>query len=414
MQEVVCFQCGRIVHVSPDEELCSVCGENLRELIHPAYISKYFYDRASALAAGGDLLQALREIDRGLRYADSSELRLLGAILSQRIGDFEQMRQHVAAVPVDDVLRPEAEWLLRSHQTRQRAQRANGNGPKREPSLAELDPLPPLSPSQQGTALAAPALATAEQPQPTRKNSLLVYAGLFVLALLATSALLANRERLPVDLPWLSALSGSVPSANNSQAADLSAPVRQSATASAATATAIVIVGDGTVGDGTVTLQPSTTPLPTIELQVPPDVVDAETPEPLAESTSAIFAPLVPYEIDAYLEENNRPDLAALDVVADSLEGTLLLKGIVPSYRARQDLLTLMEQVPGVTRVSGADLLIRLPAVYEVQPGDTLWAISASLYGENRVDSLLAANQDQLASAEALRVGMELSIPPIE
>jgi hypothetical protein len=106
MQEVACYTCGRIVHISPDAELCSVCGENLRELLHPVHASKYFYDRAAKLAASDQLLPALQEIDRGLRYQPSSELRLLGAILAKRIGDFAQMRYHVAAIPVDDVLRP--------------------------------------------------------------------------------------------------------------------------------------------------------------------------------------------------------------------------------------------------------------------------------------------------------------------
>ena len=89
-------------------------------MLHPVHASKYFYDRAAKLAAADQVLPALQEIDRGLTYQPSSELRLLGAILSKRIGDFEQMRHHVAGIPVDDILRPEGEWLLRSHQIRQR------------------------------------------------------------------------------------------------------------------------------------------------------------------------------------------------------------------------------------------------------------------------------------------------------
>ncbi|MCB0126333.1 MAG: hypothetical protein KDE58_28945, partial [Caldilineaceae bacterium] len=150
MQEVVCFNCGRIVHISPDAELCSVCGENLRELIHPAYASRYFYDRAANLVAGSDLLQALREVDRGLNYQASSELRLLGAILSQQMGDFEQMRRHVAAVPVDDVLRSEAEWLLRSHQERKRDERTARR-------IASLPPLTDdVSPFEEDVTLPVP------------------------------------------------------------------------------------------------------------------------------------------------------------------------------------------------------------------------------------------------------------------
>ncbi len=66
---------------------------------------------------------ALAEAERGLAYRASAELHLLAAILAQRLGQFDPMRQHVASIPVDDSLRPEAEWLLRAHQARQRALR---------------------------------------------------------------------------------------------------------------------------------------------------------------------------------------------------------------------------------------------------------------------------------------------------
>src|SRR5436190_16185173 len=146
MYEVTCFRCLRIVHITPDDEHCSVCGEDLKHLLSPAYASKYFYDRAAHLATAGNLQAGIAEIERGLDYRESSELHLLGGILAKRISDFDLMRQHVAAIPLDDVLRQEAEWLLRSHQTRQRTLRQAGKARKatRHPSLSdpEEDPLP--------------------------------------------------------------------------------------------------------------------------------------------------------------------------------------------------------------------------------------------------------------------------------
>jgi len=144
-------------------------------------------------------------------------------------------------------------------------------------------------------------------------------------------------------------------------------------------------------------------------------VVNEETNEQLAGTTPGpLQIPRLVFELENFLRNSNRPDLAELGVVATSQDGVLLLQGIVPSYQMRQDLLTLTSAAPGVKRVSGADLLVRLPPTYTVQEGDTLWAISAQFYGENQVDLLLEANADTLASAEALRVGMELKLPDAE
>ncbi len=68
-------------------------------------------------------LVRLQETQRGLSYIPSSELNMLSAIFSSRLGHLDDMRHYVAAIPVDDPLRGEAEWLLRSRQTRKRSAR---------------------------------------------------------------------------------------------------------------------------------------------------------------------------------------------------------------------------------------------------------------------------------------------------
>ncbi len=413
MQEVVCFNCGRIVHISPDTELCSVCGENLRELLHPAYASKYFYDRAAAMAAGTDLLQALREVDRGLSYQSSSELRLLGAILSQRIGDFEQMRHHVAAVPVDDVLRPEAEWLLRSHQNRQREQRAASrstvttrtptaiHAPENEDNL--------LSPFDQEFAdqefiddamqLPVPLLQNSQVPvrakaQRNKLNRTGIYLAILFLAAVATGLFL-NSNGSGIALPsWFSS---SEATAGEQDDPAVVIPVHQ---------------------PDTETTQPDQTLLPTAtpDVGVPGDVVKIDDPEPVAESTVSVWVvnPLQPFDLAAYLLEANRPDLAQLGVAASSQEGTLRLDGFVPSFQDRQDLIELMEAAPGVSRVSGANIFVRLPPTYTVVEGDTLWAISYRLYGEDKIVEIIRANRDILPSSNMLTIGMVLKVPTVE
>jgi len=390
MQEVVCFNCGRIVHISPDAELCSVCSENLRELLHPVYASKYFYDRAAQLAAGAETLAALREIDRGLSYQPSSELRLLGAILAQRIGDYEQMRMHVAAVPVDDVLRPEAEWLLRSHQLRQRDQRtatkvpgvsrSNGAQPG---AVLPTEPVPPLLlPTRQ---LVAPAAA---RPQP-RAARTVIYTAILLLAIGFGGALL-DRSTGWIGL-WDSPTRSNLP-----VAPEIAEPVYQPPTA-----------------EPTTTL-PTATVQPTLQVEPPPDVVQS-TPEAVAASTpgDAVAAGAAQaFDFKNYLTAQARPELAELPVSAARQEGLFILEGFVTSAQDRIDLMALAQEIEGVETVNAVDLFVRLPPVYVVQAGDTLWDISYRFYGANRIAEILAANRSQLASAEQLRVGMELQLPP--
>lgn len=401
MQEVVCYTCGRIVHISPDAELCSVCGENLRELLHPVYASKYFYDRAASLAAGDQLQPALLEIDRGLRYQPSSELRLLGAILAKRLGDFEQMRYHVAAIPVDDILRPEGEWLLRSHQTRQRELReANKGGPaNRASSALTLEPDPPYTIRQvQST------IAVATPPKATRRfGYMTVLAGLFILVV-ASSAWAARNSA------FFTALLGTADETASS-ATELAAPVHQPAQPEAANPTPVIVA--------TLVLTPTVIRTP----DVPDNVVKlVATPTPagaeVAASTPGVVVGLnatQPFDLQSYLVGLNRSDLAQLGVSAARQGDVLSLQGLVPSFVARQDLLELTQRIPGVTTVRAVDLLLRLPPVYIVQPGDTLWKLAYDFYGNtDKIAVLLDANRDILPSPESLSVGMELKIPEAE
>jgi hypothetical protein len=96
MQEVICFHCGNAVKISPDQSLCSECGEDLQHLLAPEFVAGYFYQRAQTLADQGDAVAALAQVERGLTYAASAELHLLAAILAQQVERYDQMRHHVA------------------------------------------------------------------------------------------------------------------------------------------------------------------------------------------------------------------------------------------------------------------------------------------------------------------------------
>jgi len=356
------------------------------------------------MAAGSQLLPALQEIDRGLRYQPSSELRLLGAILSKRIGDFEQMRYHVAAIPVDDVLRPEGEWLLRSHQMRQRelreASKAPGSG-RAEALVAVEDDIPYAIQQVQ------PKLASKSAPTASQRR--LGYSATFVLLLLVVvggSVLLARNSHLLTSL-FSGERETALPATNTESASsptDFVEPARQPS--QEATVAAAPQVAE------------TPTPTPTLAPNVPDNVVqgNTDTPEEIAASTPGTvigISAAQPFDLQTYLIQLNRADLAQLEVSA-TFQGTILaLEGFVPTFEARQALIALAQTAPGATSVTAVGLLLRLPDMYVVQEGDTLWDITYRLYGDMEMMPVLVdANRAVMPSPGELSVGMKLKVPP--
>jgi hypothetical protein len=375
MHEVTCFHCGHIAHISPDAERCAVCNADLSHLITPDYASGYFYDRAAEMAAAGEVTIALLEVERGLAYRPSSELNLLGAILAQRLGEIAKMRHYVAAIPVDDALRNEAEWLLRSQQPDIRSAKAPSSRPQSaRPSF------PPSEP-----AWTPPVTAPVTTVQPLRRHELLYGLVAVLLVLLVVwltieplaqmvAGLFATPSTLGQPVLEPEAAINPVLSSDMGTPALVSVPLT------------ITTVLSGTTENARPTAQSAANPAP----------ITNEPP---------------PFDLKGFLAQTNRPELADLPVTAVLREGTLTLQGTVPLFDHRQALLELAARAPSVSRVDGAALQIQRPATYVVQEGDTLWFISYKLYGDNRVDQLYTANQDVLASPEALRVGQELKVP---
>lgn len=382
MLAVTCFQCGHLVEISPDADRCGACGANLRRLISAREASHYFYMRAAEQSARGDVAPALAEVQRGLTYQPSSELHLLGAILCKRLDKPDEMRHHVAAIPVDDVLRGEAEWLLRSSQARQRRptdpRRAHEETPLSDDELLpvvmeDVQPAPPRSRSR------VPAWVTASG----------------ILLLLGVGGWWLWWEQ-PT---WLDAIVAPAP---------VVAPAPQAEEAVAATPATLSAV--------TATPAPAATSAaetaPTATLPVAPDL--AQRSEPLAATSPEALIVTAAFDLKTVLIEAQRPELA--ETVNGRLEGRrLVLEGTVPSVEARDELAELLGRLPTIDEVSVVNVLVRPPATYTVVEGDTLWGISMKLYGNpDKIQALFDANRETLPSADALRIGMVLQVPPAE
>lgn len=386
MLAVTCFHCGRTVEISPDADRCEACGANLRRLISAQQASRYFYMRAAELSARGEVAAALAEVQRGLAYQPSSELHLLGAILCKRLQRPEEMRHHVAAIPVDDVLRGEAEWLLRSSQARQRA-------PSRTHHAQEETPLT--------DAELLPVTMEEVRPSPTTRRSRwpgrITVFGVVLLVVMGGWWLWATPPA------WLDAMLRAAPIADLPPAA--ASPVAPSPTnAAPAEGTAVIPTAS------TALPTPTTTPLATPDIA--PDLVQQAEPLAAASPQAIIVAPS--FDLKTVLIEAQRPELA--ETVTGRREGDLLVvEGTVTSVEARDELAALLARLPGIAEVSLVNLLVRPPSTYTVVEGDSLWAISVKLYGTpDRIQALFEANQNVLSSADDLRVGMVLQVPPVE
>lgn len=392
MYEVTCFHCGNIAHITPDAERCIICGEDLKHLITPDYAAYYFYQRGAQLAEAGEITLALLEVERGLRYQADTQLHLLAAILSKRAGNFVQMRQHVAAISVDDPLRSEAEWLLRSQQ-----QRPESAGPG-EPEAAIMEAtLWPRSEEQ-----SAPELI---EPPPAASHSVRKFVGVVALLLVAVMTAWiglgpgAQQLRAWLFTPQTAEANGQPASTPQLAQTPIAEPTATPTAAPPATLPALL---------------PTLTPTATSAI---PDNVAQSAPanEPVAavDPQTAVQATGAPYDLKRYLLQSTQPELADLAVTATLQGVTLTLSGIVPMYILRQDLVTLAQSAPDVGALNTVDLLVRTPVSYTVVEGDNLWLISYKLYGEDRRAELLEANRATLLNPSLLRVGQELVVPSV-
>lgn len=421
MHEVSCTHCGRSVPITPDAPRCSHCGQDLHDLIPSDYAAGYFYRRSADLAARGDLPSALSEVERGLAFQEASELRLLAAILSKRLGDLETMRAHIAAIPVDDRLRHEAEWLIRA----QAAPRSGGKvertrpagesraaAPMPEPAQVAVPPgapgpMRPVTPRAAGERLTpiAQAIAdsAAEPPPaaPTRPDGVWtqrIWSAVAVTLMLVVGA-----------MGWL-LLSGG-PDALLSFVPGLATAEEEPVVAAPLAAVTPAPTLGGVILPTPTPRGGAAQPQPTIA----GDLVLLPTPAPVA-AAAAGGLQAAAFNLDAVLITVGRTDLAELDLRADLNGTTVNVSGVVTNTEDRAALIEMLSGVGSVQEVNAVNLLVRVPASYTVVAGDTVWSIVNRFYGEDpyRIAALLELNAGQLPNAEALQVGMVLELPRTE
>jgi hypothetical protein len=411
MQAVTCFQCGRDSVIAPDGYLCPHCGADLQHLLLPETVADFFQARAHESSERGELGAALAETERGLTYADSSELHLLAAILAKQLGRHDRMRHHVAAIPVDDSLRGEAEWLLRSHQDRERALQEvsrHAPAPRPVPLLPTDDPAYALLEELLGGVAPVAAGPKRTHVQAVASVAIVVAA----LTMVAASwwwigpGILAG-SRVTNDRAAGDQLSITGMGSDATPLATLLSSGVQGAPLSAATPQRMALTSPPL-------LLPTATPVSAI----PTDLVQVamETPE-LADSNPnhVVMVESSIFDLQQYLRDEGYTALAALTIDARLQGETLMLQGFVHLDQQRRELIEIALAIPGIHEVNAVNLLLRPLPTYTVQEGDTLWSIVYNIYGNvDRLDEFAVYNQDVLPSPDSLAPGVELKVLPVQ
>lgn len=382
MIQVTCFQCRTKVRISPAAYSCPKCEQDLRQLLSQDQVSGYFYNRASALAANGEFQAGLEEVEVGLTFYGSSELHLLAAILSQQLGRYDQMRHHVAAIPQEDSLRAEAEWLLRSHEDRQRALR---EGLRVDSNVRRNVQRGGIQATRASAVQQLAARNLGSVPGAVLRAGLVkflavgsvVLVSLFILAVAANELFPTQVEQAMARLSFIQF----EPRVTDDNAGEPDASSEPAA--------------DGAATDLTGQLANGENPATVTLLQGP----QALTPD--GDGLSAL------------LREAGRADLLELGLTVRVENERALVQGVVTMDEQRRALAELLPRAPDVAEVDLSGVTLDPPAVYTVQTGDTLWTVVYNIYGDvEQLDEVADANREILPSPELIQPGMELRIPP--
>ena len=421
---LACPECGAPVDVTSSFSNCPACDANVASHYTPAEMTRTVYHRALEHYSMGNEVAALEGIDQGISLLEAPELHLLAALIYRKRGEFKEMREHVSAIPADDILRSEGEWLLRSHQEQLqlgRREEARRRGRAKGTQLA--------------VGKASRQFSTEYYPAPLKKKQVA-----------KKGAFNMRRNRLPWAIPIAAALLVVIFFSRGSGDSLLAAlrqlrtipdqltsfyssftrdepPVATGAddepeTGSQFSAAAI----ENTPTPEMSSAAPSTpttlpTPEPTQSLPTPA-ATNSASPDMVATIIAA--ARVQSFDLTTFLNEQNRSDLAALGIQASwapgAPPGELIVQGTVTMTSAQIELLGLVSEIEEVTSIDHSGLEVDLPETYLVREGENLRQIALRLYGDSdRWTEIYDANKDLIGEdPNNLWVGLSLTVPQEE
>ncbi|NVK32019.1 MAG: peptidoglycan-binding protein LysM [Gammaproteobacteria bacterium] len=118
-------------------------------------------------------------------------------------------------------------------------------------------------------------------------------------------------------------------------------------------------------------------------------------------------------KIKAHIEENN-PGIENLEIAVTN--GVAEVKGEVKEASALEKVLLMTGNVLGIGEVKADDVVSPEPTVeveyYDIQKGDTLWAIAEKFYGNgSKYTTIVEENQEVIINPDLIFPGQRIRIP---
>ena len=421
---LACPECGAPVDVTSSFSNCPACDANVASHYTPAEMTRTVYHRALEHYSMGNEVAALEGIDQGISLLEAPELHLLAALIYRKRGEFKEMREHVSAIPADDILRSEGEWLLRSHQEQLQLGRREE---ARKRGRAKGTQLAVGKASRQFSTEYYPA--PLDKKQVAKKGTFKIRRNRLPWAIPIAAALLVviffsrgSGDSLLTALRQLRTIPDQLTSFYSSFTRD-EPPVATGAddkpeTGSQFSAAAI----ENTPTPEMSSAAPSTpTTLPTPEpTQSPPTPTATSSASPDVKATIIAAARVQSFDLTTFLNEQNRSDLAAFGIQASwapgAPPGELIVQGTVTMTSVQIELLGLVSEIEEVTSIDHSGLEVDLPETYLVGEGENLRHIALRLYGDSdRWTEIYDANKDLIGEdPNNLWVGLSLTVPQEE
>ena len=415
------------MEVTPSFANCPACDANVASHYTPAEMTRTIYHRALEHYSMGNEVAALEGIDQGISLLEAPELHLLAALIYRKRGEFKEMREHVAAIPADDILRSEGEWLLRSHQEQLqlgRREEARRRGRAKGTQLAVGKASRQFSTEYYPAPLDKKQVATKGAAKTRRSRlpwAIPIAALLLVIIFLARgtgdSLLNALQQLRTIPDEFKSvyfSFTRDEPAAVTGENEGPATGVQVSSGPQINTAAAV----DTPAPETSSTVAPTPTTRPTAEpTQAPPTPAATESASPDVAATIVAAARVQSFDLTTFLHEQDRSDLAALAIQATWVQGAppgeLVLLGTVTMTSVQTELLELAAEIEGVTSIDSSGLEVVLPETYTVRAGENLRHIALRLYGDqDRWTEIYDANRDLVGDdPNNLWVGLALTIP---
>ena len=385
--QVTCFYCGAEAVVTPEYPECRQCTGDLSSLITSDLKAAYYYEKARDAAEQGAHFIALQLIQRGLQAQDTSELHLLAAILYADLDREEQLRAHIGAIPVNDVLRPEAEALLKrlvQRRTGSLAQELDSNSGPQEAALADG--------SFWGWGL----------------RNATVGAILVSVAAIAILVVLQNPVgNLQAFVPdWLTQRAGPAPLVQTEVPASETEPLLAATDDSAQSDQS----ADSTASEEVVQAPEPATQAAVESVQANGSESGDAWSQQVALNVLERIA-LKRIDFGPVLGQLGYPELEEREIVAVVQGDQLVLMGTVESLAERTTLLDAVSSIPGLGEVDAEALNVVVPAqTHIVASGDSLWNLAYRYLGDGNLwPEIVAANPN--AEDGLLVIGQEIQIP---